>query len=338
MIRSRRPPLLLAVAIAVAGSSALTVLPAHGQNVTAHVRTDSVSVGERFMLVVTSERPVWARSVFPSPPADTSGEVLQAADVLLLKAILDSSTNPSESTVDSVIYEATTFALDTATVGPLTVGIVSDQDTFQVSTAPFLLPVRSVVPDDAEDIRDLMPIAEFPTPVWPWLVFLALLIIATAAFLYWYRRSPEIISLIRDESVERMAPLDEATERLDALEQANVETDASKKVFFVELSDTLRTYIARRLGPPALESTSREVTEALRVLGDAGEAPESMVTPATRVLETSDLAKFAEIFPTRERCLASIVEVREILTQVEGFLEPETDPGEEEPVNITDDL
>ena len=336
MTRSRRPRLLAAVALALALASAATVLPARGQNVRAHVRVDSVSVGERFTLVVTSERPVWARSVFPSPPPDTTGEVLQVADVLLLKAILDSSTDPSESTLDSVLYEATTFALDTAIVGPVSVGIVSDQDTLTVATTPFLLPVRSVVPEDAEDIVDLMPIAEFPAPVWPWLLFLALLIAAMAAFLYWFRRSPEIISLGRSAPIERKPPLEEATLRLDELERANVETDASKKAFFVELSDILRTYIARRLGPPALESTSREVTEALRELGDVGDAPESMITPVSRVLETSDLAKFAEIFPSRDRCLSSIVGVRDILDQVETHLQPPAEPATEEAAVITE--
>ena len=48
---------------------------------------------------------------------------------------------------------------------------------------------------------------------------------------------------------------------LDELEQANVDTDSSKKAFFVELSDILRTYVARRLGaqPPSPSATPRDI-------------------------------------------------------------------------------
>ncbi len=189
MILSRSFRLLSAAAVLVLALPLRLAAPACAQDVRAYVRADSVSVGERFEVVVVAERPVWARTVFTLPPADSTGEVLQAEDVLLLRTRMDTSPGQSESGLDSILYEATTFALDTAVVGPIAVKIVSEPDTFTVSTAPFLLPVRSVVPDDAEDILDIAPIAEFPAPVWPWLLFLALLIAATAAFLYWYRMS-----------------------------------------------------------------------------------------------------------------------------------------------------
>ena len=337
MIWSRRLRLLLASTVAVAASLSLAESPALGQDVRAYVRTDSVSVGERFTLTVIAERPVWARTVFAAPPADSSGEVLQVGDVLLLRKTLDTSLGESESNIDSVQYEAATFALDTALVGQIPVAIVSDPDTFTVSTAPFLLPVRSIVPNDAEDILDIAPIAEFPSPVWPWLLFLALLIVATAAFLYWYRRSPEIISLSRgDAVVERKSPLEEATERLTALERAGLNSEAAKKAFFVELSEILRTYIWRRLGPPALESTSREVLESLDMLIRDHEAPDTILAPTRRLLETSDLAKFAEIFPDEMRCRDSIAETREIVELVEGFLAPSAPVDDQETVTITD--
>lgn len=333
----RHLPLRLAIATTLAAVLPEIVPTASAQDVRAYATADSVSVGERFNLVVVAERPVWARTVFPVPPPDTAGELLHAGDILLLRLIDDTSIRPADdSEVDSVLYEATTFALDTALVGPIPVGIVSNADTFTAVTDPFLIPVRSVVPPDADDILDLMPIAEFPQAVWPWVVFVALLILATALFLFWYRRSPQIIELLRDERSVSKSPLEEALERLDRLERASLETDTARKAFFVELSETVRTYLARRLHIPALERTSREMIEDLNHLSERNDVPSEMVPEAERLLETSDLAKFAEIYPPEVECRSSLPQTRKLIEGVEEFLTPRTGPVEIEPDDIVE--
>ncbi len=323
MKRIRSFSLFLSAALLGTALLHLLVGPASAQTARAYSRADSISVGERFDLTVVVERPVWARTVFTHPPHDSTGQVLQIADILILRTLLDTSPAASESGIDSVVYEATTFALDTAIVGPVPVGIVATGDTLAISADPFWIPVRSVVPGDAEDILDLMPIAEFPPAIWPWLVFLGLLIAATGAFLWWYRHSPQIVSLLRSESEIKKSPLEEATERLAALEDADLSTDETVKAFFVELSETLRTYISRRLEVPALERTSRELLDDIRDRANQDLAPLEMIEVASLVLQTSDLAKFAELFPAQVVCRQSIERVRNVLEMTEAFLTPE---------------
>ncbi len=148
---------------------------------------------------------------------------------------------------------------------------------------------------------------------------------------------PDVISLSRGEREVRKPPLEEATERLAALDGARLNTDGARKAFYVELSDILRTYIWRRLGPPALESTSREVLDDLAELSREGRAPDAMLTPLRHLLETSDLAKFAELFPAESRCRDSISEARQLLDLVEDFLTPSPDLEETDATTLVED-
>ncbi len=303
---------------------------AKAQEVRAYTTADTLSVGERFELVVVARHPLWANAIFPSPPPDSAGEFLQIGDILILSATSKLSHETGETAIDSVLYSATTFELDTAIVGRVPIGFVSDRDTITVLSQAFLLPVRSVMPPDAEDILDIAPLAEFPRPVWPWLLFLALLIAAMAAFVFWYRRSPEVIGLARGEApAQRLPPLEEAANRLDALRTAHLETDASKKAFFVELSDILRTYLSRRLEVPALERTSREVLADLTDLEEQDGFPGAVLDSTSQLLDISDLAKFAEIYPTEPRCREFLDTAGEIVENVEAHLTPEALPAEE---------
>ena len=72
--------------------------------------------------------------------------------------------------IDSVVYEATTFALDSARVAGIPVGLATELDTLIGMSSPFMVPVVSLVPEDATEIKDIAPLAEFPRSVWPWIV------------------------------------------------------------------------------------------------------------------------------------------------------------------------
>src|SRR5690606_31969402 len=116
--------------------------------------------------------------------------------------------------LDSAVYEAATFALDSARVGPVRLRLVAGGDTTEVATPSAFVGVRSVVPAEAEEPKGLAPLAEFPRAWGPWLVA-ALLVLALLAGIWWWlrrRRSPADTSAL--------PPHEEVVVRLDRLDAA----------------------------------------------------------------------------------------------------------------------
>ncbi len=321
--RAKLPTLVLALAV-------LPVGWAHGQvAVRAYTEKDSLSVGERFPLVVAADHGSGVEPIFPLLPPDSAGRFLQFQDLLVLRLIDRGSSESGGVVTDSVIYEATTFALDTSRVGSVPVLLVSGSDTSGASSDPFWIPVRSVVPADASDILDLAPIAEFPSPVWPWIAFLLALISAVAVFIYWYRKRPTTILIGRDRVEPHKSPIDEALDRLEVLDRASYVTETERKSFFVELSDVVRTYLARRLSVPALETTSRELGDVLLTLVAQGELPEDLRATVLEILDVCDLAKFADIFPPETQGRSAVATVTQLVKSIEDFLKPELEEFDE---------
>ena len=101
-----RRVLLLGVLLLLSGE-------ASAQSVRAYLSVDSVSVGERFRLTFAVENNGVARVLFPDPALGDS--ILGDLEVL---QVLGRGTSGRK---DSVVYEVTTFALDSARVPPIPV-------------------------------------------------------------------------------------------------------------------------------------------------------------------------------------------------------------------------
>ncbi len=328
---------LLAITLATFATLLLTSA-AGAQTVRAYVNVDSISVGERMNFTVAVDRvePRSGAVTFPAPPPDTLGSFLRFGDLLIVDVIGNGTVEQQGGVqTDSIVYEATTFALDTARTTAVPVLLTSGTDTLVLATNAFLIPVRSVVPSDAEDILDLMPIAEFRQPIWPWLLFVLVLLVAMAAFIYWYRRSPHQTVLERASAQPSLPPHEEAYARLDELESQPLETEVAREQFCVDLSDILRTYVWRRTAVHALEMTTNELVDWVASMEAADEMSEGLSSKIDSVLEVCDLAKFAEIFPTATACLDEATRTKEVIAQVEEHYAPiplEIAGADDEPV------
>lgn len=289
---------------------------APAQSVRLHVLADSVTVGERFAVAVAAEHAAGVQVLFPAPP-DAAAAVdapLRAGEAELLRARRLPPSVRGAVRVDSVVFEAATFALDSARVGPVTVQLVRGGDTTAMASPIGLVGVRSLLVEDAEPYP-LAPLAEFPRAWGPWLLA-ALAVLALAAALWWwlrYRRR-------RTTPTSSLPPHEEVLHRLDALAASMPSSPKSVKPFYVELSDALRTYLARTLGVSAREQTTRELLATLARHND--------VSPETHdgigfVLRLADLAKFASVQPSAEAHETALDRAREAVAAVEAARAPE---------------
>ena len=110
--------------------------------------------------------------------------------------------------LDSIIYDVTSFALDSALLPSMTVSF--DGGAVEASTAPLVLPMISVVPPQADGVRDIAALADFGVPIWPY-VLLGLATIAAAALLvYFLRRPKQPLVLEAAPTAARLSPHEEA--------------------------------------------------------------------------------------------------------------------------------
>lgn len=304
------PPLLLLLGLAALLGA---VRPAAAQRVDARVSADSVTVGDRFTLTLTARHNFQLTPFFPPADADS---LFGDLEVLGRSEVLGRYLGPDAPgmRLDSVVYEVTTFALDTALVPPIPIPFSTDADTMLARTPPLRVEVGSLVPEDAEGLQDLAPLAAFPRPVWPWVVSgLAVLGLLAALYGYWRQRRPAPAVAL---AAPPLPPFEAAQRRLNALAAADLSRPDAAKPYYVELSDTLRAYLAARLGVPARERTTGELMRELARHGAL--VPDEARARVRRVLDVADLAKFADAHPPEPQGRAALHGARQVIDGVEA--------------------
>ena len=293
-----------------------------GQSIRAYVSEDSVRVGDRFSLTIVAEHGFPDAPLFPGPEAGE--EFFGDLEVLEITARGTSPIEEGRTRVDSLLYQVTTFALDTAFVPSIPVFFVAGTDTSFFASYPIEIPVISLVSADAEDIRDLAPLAEFPINPWPWILGFLLLGAAIAGgYYYWKRRGPPEREIVLEAPAPKIPPYEEAIGRLRALEKSsNLQDELQVKPYFVELTEILRVYFGRRLGIHAMETTSYELMKDLNQLALAKKITPEAVYLTKRVLHVADLVKFADMHPPPEVGHQALLESRKVLENIEEGLRP----------------
>ncbi|MFB6272264.1 MAG: hypothetical protein ABEL51_05145 [Salinibacter sp.] len=297
----------------LAGLLAGVAAPAAAQQaprVEARVSADSVKIGERFTLTLVAEHAADTTALFPSADA---GAALFGDLYVFRRGAVQTRRRAGGRRVDSVAYTVTTFVLDTARVPVLPVRLAAQGDTTVAGTLPRVVPVVSVVGPNADGLRTPALLAAFPRPFW-WWAGLALLAAALGAGLvygwrHWKRDETEA-----GAEEEQETPYEAASKRLQRLQRRHPTGRRACKAFYVDLTETLRVYLARRVGVRALESTTSEVVAALR---RRPEVQEIVVRRLQTVLEQADLVKFAGAQPSPDESQAVLEDAQGVLQALE---------------------
>jgi len=276
------------------------------------VSADSVKIGERFTLTLVAEHAADASAIFPA--AETSSELFGDLRVVDRGAVQTRRLSEARR-VDSVAYEVATFALDSARVPILPVRLAAEGDTTVGGTFPRVVPVISVVGSDAEGLRAPALLAAFPRSAWWWgvLVLVGAVLLAGLAYGWWRWQGAEeeVVASAEDPA----GPYEVASARLQRLEQRNPTGREASKAFHVDLTETLRVYLAHRVGIRALERTTSEVLAALR---QRPEVDEAVVERLQSVLEQADLVKFADAQSPPEESRSVLRDAQGVLDSIEA--------------------
>jgi hypothetical protein len=145
------------------------------------------------------------------------------------------------------------------------------------------------------DIKDIVPANEGFGHWWKYLLFV-LLLAGIAAFVYWYIKKRQKNKI--EEEIYK-TPIEKATSLLNSLEKKELWQQGEVKEYYSELTDIVRNYIEEAIEIPAMESTTAELIEGLKLASKKKKMKLSQETIDNLfvVLKQADLVKFAKSKP-----------------------------------------
>ena len=159
--------------------------------------------------------------------------------------------------------------------------------------------VANVVVDTLKQkMYDIKDIASADDSIGDWWKYLLgfVLLAGIGALIYWYfkKRQKEKI----EEEIYK-TPIEKATTLLNNLEKKELWQQGEVKAYYSELTDIVRIYIEEAIEIPAMESTTTELIEGLKVASQKKKMKLSQETIENLfvVLKQADLVKFAKSKP-----------------------------------------
>ena len=288
----------------------LLALPASGQRAAASLSVDSAAIGERFTLTLYALHDSDSSASFPTAGASDS----IFGDLAVIGVRERGSRELESGRLDSIVYNVASFALDAAIVPPIAVSF--DGGAVVDSTPALIMPMISVLPPDAAEIRDIADIAEFGQPIWPY-VLLGLAALAAIGLGIYFLRRPRKPLVLVDGDLPGPSPYDVAIRELQLLARTPPKHDLEVKPFHVKLSIALRTYLEDTLNVPAMEQTTSELLQEFGQPAVRHLVPGPVPTRTHEVLELADLVKFANYLPESPRHSESANTALEIVKRVQ---------------------
>lgn len=145
------------------------------------------------------------------------------------------------------------------------------------------------------DIKDIAPADNSLGNWWKYLLGF-LLIIGLAALIYWFVKKYQKKKI---EAEIYKTPIEKATSLLNSLEQKELWQKGEVKEYYSELTNIVRNYIEEAIEIPAMESTTSELIEGLKVasLKKKMSLSQDTIENLFVVLKQADLVKFAKSKP-----------------------------------------
>lgn len=169
------------------------------------------------------------------------------------------------------------------------------------------VPIDSLNPAPMRPAKEIME-NPFLWSEWSPLFWLSLLAVVFASCCYYLflrlRDNKPIISRIR--FVKRLLPHQKAMQSIERIKNEAREGEEDQKVYYTQLTQTLREYLEERFGISAMEMTSSEIIFRLQQ-----EEDQAKIDELRRVFETADLVKFAKYSTEgdeKEMYMAQVVE------------------------------
>lgn len=263
---------------------------AFSQSVSSTVDSPQIKIGSQFNLTVKAKVNKTDKVVFPESTYFGALEVLESYPVDSVK------TDDKLELVKK--YGLTQFDSGRYVVPKLQVLI----NNKVVLTDSFGIVVNNVVVDTLkQQMYDIKPIIQVEKPAdyfWLYMVLTLIVILAIGYFVYYFLKKYQV-KKNEAEALLFASPIEKAIALLQNLEKKELWQHGETKAYYSELTDITRNYIEEAVEVPAMESTSNELYDALKVAVKKKKIKLSndVLDKFKKVMANADLVKFAKSKP-----------------------------------------
>jgi hypothetical protein len=202
--------------------------------------------------------------------------------------------------IEEISYTISTFDTGRFVIPPLAIEYLVPPDTAwqRLYTENLQIYVRSILPSEAGDIRDVKAPWELPRDWRRILLYsalgIAVVLLVITGYLWWRKRQGKTLLPQREEPARPAHEL--ALEELRQLRTSDLLERGEIILFYSLLSEIMRRYFEGRYDFMALEMTTAELNRELRrVEPDSGACADMQ-----ELLEVCDLVKFAKLIPAAD--------------------------------------
>ena len=199
---------------------------------------------------------------------------------------------------------------------------VGDTTWKAISTEKLKITVESMKPSEEGDIRDIKSPLEIPRDWWRLIrwILAGVLVVAIGVVAYVIvKRHRQGKSIIPRKEKPKRPPHEIALEALKELEREKLIEKGEVKLFYIKISEIIRSYFEERFFIPALEMTTGQLIEAMK----EAEIENEVIKPTEEFLNLCDLAKFAKYVPSNEENQFALETAHKIVEMTKIVIEPE---------------
>lgn len=271
------------------------------------VDTTDIKIGEGFFLTIKAHTKAGDLVTFPETQQFGSFD------------IIDSS--PTDTIVNNNLvelikkYELTQFDEGEYTLPQIPVIV----DASVYHTDSIKINVQNVVVDTLKtplyDIKSISKQGASFSTYWYYLIFV-FLSIAIGVFIYIYIKRQQEKKLTEDDKYK--TPYEKALKKLKKLEGKKNWTRGDAKPYYSDMTNIVRSFIEDTFDISARELTTYEIITLLRsTLRDKSiKIKPEVIADFKRILETSDLVKFAKSQPTEGEIVADTAKIQKIVEDI----------------------
>jgi len=296
----------------------------YSQRIETAIDSTKIRIGSQFNLILKTKIDTATRVYFPEEKHFGALEVLESYPI---DTIIDKDNRAKIELFKK--YGLTQFDSGSYVIPQLKVLIDSKPfltDSLQVEVVSIKV---DTLKQPLFDIKDVIESKQKASSNW-WLWFLlSLVIIGLGAFgfKFWQKRKK---SVAKEKQIKH-TPIEKATIGLKKLEEKQLIEKGAVKDYYSELTDIARTYLEEAVKFPAMENTTSELIINLKKTAIKRKLAfsDQIITALEKVLQQSDLVKFAKSKPLDFEIVEDRNTVEKTLRTIHGVIPLKT-PEEEE--------
>jgi hypothetical protein len=253
---------------------------------TAIADTNKIRIGEQFHLNLTAVAPTGTKVDFPLL-ADTFNHF-----EIVNRGTIDTVGEKGKPEL-TLRQQLTLTSFDSGfyVIPPMQFIAHQSGNSDTLSTEAALMTVVTVEVDTTKDFRPLKGILEVPFPWLDYLVWVLILAVVGAIAYYIYKKYKNKPVVIVAKPIHKRPAHEIALEKLKKIQEEKLWAQGNIKIYYSEVTDTLRQYIEDRFSVFAMEQTTEEILRHFDNNLIRSEEKEKLAY----VLRLADMVKFAKV-------------------------------------------